>query len=69
MIAKYYIKSSSFLFDMISTIPIAEISSLFSGDDSSANFTYWFKQLKVFRILRLAKLSRFLQSDSAKTVY
>lgn len=68
MIARNYVSSSMFWFDLISTLPIAEISDI-SGNSGSSSYVKWFKQLKIFRVLRLAKLTKFLQSDSAKTIY
>ena len=62
MIAKKYLSSSMFWFDLISTLPISEISDL-RGSSGSTAYVKWLKQLKVFRILRLAKLSKFLKSD------
>lgn len=68
MIAAKYLASSMFWFDLVSTLPIAEISDI-SGSSNEADYMKWLKQLKIFRVLRLAKLNKFLQSDSAKTVY
>ncbi|KRX03617.1 Cyclic nucleotide-binding protein [Pseudocohnilembus persalinus] len=70
LVAKNYLKSSSFIVDLVSTIPISEFADLISGNSSGQNtYIKWLKQLKIFRILRLAKLNRFLQSDSAKTYH
>jgi len=63
-----YIKQISFWFDLVSTIPLAEIVDFFVSN-SSNTIIKWLKPLKVFRIFRLTKLSKFLKSSSAKTIF
>ncbi len=43
MIAYNYVKSIQFLFDVLSTLPISEISGAFSDNKSSAKVVKWFK--------------------------
>lgn len=66
-VAKNYVRSYNFSVDLISTIPISELSQAFSGTAINSNYTRIFKQLKLFRILRLAKLTKFLQNENLKT--
>jgi type II restriction/modification system DNA methylase subunit YeeA len=70
MIAKNYISSPLFIFDVLSTLPISEVTDFIaSGGSSSQSYIKWLKQLKVFRILRLAKLSRqFIFIDYLKLI-
>jgi hypothetical protein len=69
MMAKSYLKQYNFYVDTVSTIPISELSELFAGSAISNNYTRIFKQLKLFRVLRLAKLTKFMQSENLKTIF
>lgn len=69
MIAKNYVSQYNFYVDVISTIPISEISYLFSGTSVSNTYARIFKQFKLFRVLRLAKLTKFFNSEQLKTLF
>lgn len=58
----HYMRSTAFILDLLSTLPISEIAGLFSSGDESGGGDYliWFKQIKIIRILRLFKISKFL---------
>jgi hypothetical protein len=62
-IMKNYLQNYNFYLDMVSTVPISELSNLVTGSGSSGvnnTYTRIIKQFKLFRILRLAKLNKFL---------
>jgi hypothetical protein len=69
LITKNYIQSASFYVDLVSTLPIAEISNIYFNSDAKGSYLVFLKQLKIFRILRLAKLQKLLSGDSAKAIF
>lgn len=55
MLAKNYVGSTSFIIDIVATVPVAEIVDLIAAGNNN-QFVKWLKLLKIFRIVRLAKL-------------
>ena len=43
MVSLHYIRSTMFIFDLLSTIPIAEIASIFDEEAKDKEFSKWFK--------------------------
>ncbi len=69
MIVKNYLKQYNFYIDLISTIPVTELADAIMGANINASYTRVLKQFKLFRILRLAKLTKFFKNDNLKTFF
>jgi hypothetical protein len=69
MILKNYLKQYSFYIDLLSTIPVSELAEAVAGASFSASYTRILKQFKLFRILRLAKLTKFFHSENMKIYF
>lgn len=68
-IAKHYVRSISFVIDVLCTLPISEIFELFNLNENLGRKFKVLMLIKMIRLLRINRVLKYIRQDSLKNVY
>lgn len=69
LLFKNYLKSKAFFIDLISAIPLSEITEYILQGTSQITYIKFINLLKFIRLLRLTRIFNYFQNDSYKILF